>query len=270
MHIISKDNSKIKLYKKLSSSKKTRDELGLFTVEGARNCVDTAYEALEGRISVHSLFYTQSAVEKYSADLSTDNLFKCISEDRCFEISQEIAEKMTDEGSSQGIFMIAHKVDKKFDSEHLESDGKYLVLDGLQDPGNLGTLLRTADAVGVDGVVMTGNCVDLYNPKVVRSAMGSIARLNLFVVKDFSEVVKTFREIGVETAAAVVRGGDSITGFDFKKPCAVVIGNEGNGLSEDHIELCDSSITIRMQGNIESLNAACAGTIILWEMFRGD
>lgn len=270
MHIISKDNPKVKLYKKLSSSKKARDELGLFTVEGARNCVDTAYEALDGRISVHSLFYTQRAVEKYSEALSTDNLFKCVSEDCCFEISQEIAEKMTDEGSSQGIFMIAHKVDKGFDAGLLKSEGKYLVLDGLQDPGNLGTLLRTADAVGVDGVVLTGNCVDLYNPKVVRSAMGSIARLDLFVVKDFSGVVKTFDEIGVETAAAVVRDGDSITDFDFKKPCAVVIGNEGKGLPKDHVDLCGSIVTIKMQGNIESLNAACAGTIILWEMFRGD
>lgn len=269
MHINSKDNTRIKLFRKLLTSKKARDEHGLFAVEGARNCVDTAYEAVCGRIKVHSVFYTMSALKKYENTLNTHNLFACVGPDNAFEISEELAAKMTDEGSSQGIFMIAHKVDLTFSCENIDRNGKYLVLDNLQDPGNLGTLLRTADAVGVSGVIMTDNCVDLYNPKVVRSAMGSISRLDLFVTDSFSNAAKIFDDLGIITAAAVVRNGEDITKFDFNKPCAVVIGNEGRGLPEEHSDMCQKRVTISMQGNIESLNAACAGTIILWEMFRG-
>ena len=165
--------------------------------------------------------------------------------------------------------MIVFKVDLPFVAENIDKKGKYLVLDNLQDPGNLGTLLRTADAVGVSGVVMTDNCVDLYNPKVVRSAMGSITRLDLFVVDNFLNVATLFDELGIVTNAAVVRNGDNITEFDFDRPCAVVIGNEGKGLPKEHSDICKNRVTISMHGNIESLNAACAGTIILWEMFRG-
>ena len=176
---------------------------------------------------------------------------------------------MTDEGNSQGIYMIVFKVDLPFAAEYIDKKGKYLVLDNLQDPGNLGTLLRTADAVGVSGVVMTDNCVDLYNPKVVRSAMGSTTRLDLFVVDNFLNVATLFDELGIVTNAAVVRDGENITEFDFDRPCAVVIGNEGKGLPKEHSDICKNRVTISMHGNIESLNAACAGTIILWEMFRG-
>ncbi len=269
MHINSKDNPRVKLFRKLLSSKKARDEQELFAVEGARNCVDTAYEAICGRIKVHSVFYTQTALKKYESTLKVDNLFSCARPEDTFEISDELAKKMTDEGSSQGIYMIAYKVDLPFAAENIDKNGKYLVLDNLQDPGNLGTLLRTADAVGVSGVVMTDNCVDLYNPKVVRSAMGSISRLDLFVADSFLSAAKIFVDLGIVTAAAVVRNGENITEFDFNKPCAVVIGNEGRGLPEEHSDVCQKRVTISMQGNIESLNAACAGTIILWEMFRG-
>jgi len=142
------------------------------------------------------------------------------------------------------------------------------VLNHLQDPGNVGTLLRTADAVGADGVVLTGNCCDLYNPKVVRSAMGSMGRIKIYVEDDFSRVCNTLSELGIKTLAAVIKNGVSVTEYDFDKPCAVVIGNEGNGLSESDADMCDEKITIRMNGNIDSLNAAVAGAIILWEMFR--
>ncbi|WP_444435875.1 TrmH family RNA methyltransferase, partial [Ruminococcus bicirculans (ex Wegman et al. 2014)] len=160
MHINSKDNPRVKLFRKLLSSKKAREEHGLFAVEGARNCVDTAYEAVCGRIKVHSVFYTQTALTKYKNTLKTDSLFSCTRPEDVFEISDELAKKMTDEGNSQGIYMIVFKVDLPFVAEYIDKNGKYLVLDNLQDPGNLGTLLRTADAVGVSGVVMTDNCVD--------------------------------------------------------------------------------------------------------------
>lgn len=268
MYILSKDNSNIKLYRKLSADKKARNKMGLFVVEGMRICVDTVRESLEGNVSVKALFYTKDSVEKYADSLPVE-LFDRLSDDVKFEISAELADKMSSESSNQGAFIIAEKTDKKLSAETLETNGKYLVLDFVQDPGNLGTLIRTADAVGLDGIVLTNNCCDLYNPKVVRSTMGSMPRMNIFIENDFSEVVRVFGECGIRLAASVVGEGISVTDYDFSGGCAVVIGNEGNGLSQEDISLCTDMITIRMNGNINSLNAASAGTIMLWEMTRG-
>lgn len=267
MLITSKENPNIKLLSKLLSSKKTRNEMGLFVVEGLRNCLDLVEQAVGGQVKLHSLFYTEKAFENYqkSFDLSC---FEQIDEKKRFVITKEIADKISLEEANQGVFLVVHKLDEKFSVENLKADGKYVVLNHLQDPGNIGTLLRTADAVGASGVVMSENCCDLYNPKVVRSAMGSVGRVKIFVENDFSKVCKTFESLGLKTLASVIKDGVSVSEFDFSHPCAVVIGNEGQGLSDEHANLCDQKITIAMKGNINSLNAAVAGTIILWEMFR--
>lgn len=267
MLITSKENPNIKLLSKLLLNKKTRNETGLFVVEGMRNCLDLVEQSLDENVKIHSLFYTEKALETYgkSFDLSC---FEKVDEKKKFVITKEIADKISLEDASQGVFLILHKLDVEFSLKNLEKCGKYVVLNHLQDPGNIGTLLRTADAVGASGVVMTGNCCDLYNPKVVRSAMGSVGRVKIFIENDFEMVCDTFGKIGVKTLASVIKDGVSVTEYDFSKPCAVVIGNEGQGLSENDACLCDDKITIAMKGNINSLNAAVAGTIILWEMFR--
>lgn len=267
MDITSKDNANIKLYKKLAADKKARNKLGLFTVEGMRICVDTAREAAEGNVDIEALFYTDEAVEKYSRQLPVW-YFDKINAKKKYRITPELAAAMSEEKCSQGVFIIAKKLDKPFVTENINSEGRYLVLDNVQDPGNLGTLIRTADAVGVDGVVLANNCCDLYNPKVVRSTMGSMPRMNIFIESEFSAVADVFKSCGIKLAAAVIGGGASVTEYDFSSPCAVVIGNEGRGLSKEDAELCDDRITIRMNGHIDSLNAASAGTIILWEMTR--
>jgi TrmH family RNA methyltransferase len=268
VYISGKDNPRIKLYKKLAADKKARAETGLFVLEGMRICVDTVREALDGNVTVEALFYTREACEKYSRFLPVE-LFERLDEDKRFEISPELAAKMSSESSSQGAFIIAKKTDKPFAPESINRLGKYLVLDFVQDPGNLGTLIRTADAVGIDGVVLTNNCCDLYNPKVVRSTMGSMPRMNIYIENDFFTVADVLESCGITLAASVVGGGTDVTDYDFSKPCAVVIGNEGRGLSAEHIARCRDSVTIRMNGHIDSLNAASAGTIMLWEMMRG-
>jgi TrmH family RNA methyltransferase len=268
VYISSKDNPNIKLYKKLAAEKKSRTKTGLFVLEGMRICVDTLAESREGNVEVEALFYTREALEKYAGYLPV-GLIEDFDEDKKFEIPEELADKLSSESSNQGAFIIAKKTDKPLAPESLNAHGKYLVLDFVQDPGNLGTLIRTADAVGVDGVVLTNNCCDLYNPKVVRSTMGSMPRMNIYIENDFEKAAEILGSVGIRLAAAVVGSGISITEYDFSKPCAVVIGNEGRGLSEEHIALCDDRITIRMNGHINSLNAASAGTIMLWEMTRG-
>lgn len=267
MLISSKDNPNIKLLAKLISSKKERAERGEFVVEGMRNCIDILQSHQSGRMQVTALFYTAKALEKYKELLPTD-CFDSVEESISFEITEELAGRISQGEGSQGVFVIAKKLDKILNCDTIDLNGKYVILDNIQDPGNLGTILRTADAMGAGGVVLCNNCCDLYNPKVVRSAMGSLARVNVFVDNDFEHTVSCFARKDVPVIASVISGGDNIADFDFPKCCAVVIGNEGRGMPKEHVELCDKSVTIAMKGNINSLNAATAATIIMWEMFR--
>ena len=267
MLITSKDNPKIKQLAKLYSNRKYRRETGLFIIEGIRGCVDAVLDDVEhdGLIDVKAIYYTEDAFELMDW---FPTVLEQLPEDRKFVITREIADKISDTDSCQGVFVAAKMLDKKFTDEALKKDGKYLILDELQDPGNLGTMIRTSDAVGLDGIILTGNCVDLYNPKTVRSAVGSMPRVDIFVEKDFERVIEAFRLKGIRTAAAVIDGGENILGYDFSGGCAVVIGNEGRGLAHDHVKLCSDKITIAMHGHIDSLNAATAATIFLWEMTR--
>lgn len=269
MVITSKDNPRIKQLAKLYSNRKYRRETGLFVVEGIRGCLDALCDNVEhdGLIDIEAVYHTEKAFDGLERALT---VLEQIPESKRFVITEEIADKISDTDSCQGIFVVAKCTDKPFSGEALKADGKYLILDGLQDPGNLGTMIRTSDAVGLDGVVLTGDCVDLYNPKVVRSAVGSMPRVDIFVEKDCGLVLGTFREKGIRTAAAVISGGVEIKSFDFSGGCAVVIGNEGRGLAHESVELCSDKVSIAMHGHIDSLNAATAATIFLWEMTRRE
>lgn len=267
MLITSKDNPNVKMLSKLLNNKKYRNEMGVFVVEGMRNCVDVLKQSQQGKVQIKWLFYTEEALVNYEKSFDLSCIYN-FDDGNKYAVTKEIADKISLEENNQGVFLVVDKLDLPFCEKNLDKNGKYVVLNHLQDPGNVGTLLRTADAVGADGVVLTGNCCDLYNPKVVRSAMGSMGRIKIYVEEDFSKVCNTFTQLGVITLAAVVRNGVSVVDYDFNKPCAVVIGNEGNGLSQIEADSCDEKITISMKGNIDSLNAAVAGAIILWEMFR--
>lgn len=220
---------------------------------------------MAGELRIYAAFAAESALEKYSRYIP-QGIF---SQDNFFIVNDTVAECMSETKGSQGVFVIAYSDEKTLEQGDFSKGGKYLVLDNLQDPGNVGTILRTADAVGVDGVVMCNNCCELYNPKTIRSAMGSVFRLDIYSAQTLSDVCGLFGKYGIRTYAAVVDiSAVSVTECDFSGNCAVVIGNEGNGLSAEDANVCDEKITIRMQGNINSLNAAMAGGIILWEMFR--
>ena len=270
MHIISKENPKIKLYLKLLQNKKARREEKLFVLEGARLCADAISEWREGRLGIYAAFASESALLKYSEYIDSE-LFNENKFNNFYTVSDEVAEKMSGTKGTQGVFIIAETDERLFSADSVNRDGKYIVLDNLQDPGNVGTILRTADAVGIDGAVLCNNCCELYNPKTIRAAMGSVFRVKVFFSSSLSEVCEIFKLCGVKTMAAVVdNDAKSITDADFSGGCAVVVGNEGNGLSCGDANSCDEKVTIKMHGNINSLNAAMAGGIILWEMLRGD
>lgn len=269
MVITSKDNPKIKQLAKLYSNRKYRRETGLFVIEGIRGCTDAVLDDVEhdGLIKVEAIYYTEGAFDLLDW---FPKVLKQLPEDKKYVITREIADKISDTDSCQGVFVTAKMLDKPFSEDVLKKGGRYLILDELQDPGNLGTMIRTSDAVGLDGIVLTGNCVDLYNPKTVRSAVGSMPRVDIFIEKDFEKVSEIFAVKGIRTAAAVIDGGENILRYDFSKGCAVVIGNEGRGLAHDHVKLCSDKVSIAMHGHIDSLNAATAATIFLWEMTRRE
>ena len=261
MLITSRENAQIKLYLKLASGRKYRKERGLFVLEGIRLCLDAVKENAE----LHCVFVTESAEEKYGEAL---DLLKERAGVRFFHISDELGNKLCDTDATQGVFAICRTLDKNNFNSTICSNGKYVILNHLQDPGNVGTIIRTADAVGISGVFLCGSC-DIYNPKTIRATMGSLFRVNVIDDCNFKEILACMRERNIAVYGAVVDSDAfSLTECDFSRGAAVVIGNEGNGLSSDESALCDHRLTIKMQGNINSLNAAMAAGIIMWEMLR--
>lgn len=260
MDITSRDNRKISEYIRLRDKASERESEGLFTLEGARLVMD----ALKENAALTDAFYTDQAAEKYPEVI---NRLKENLSDHAHKITPEISKKLCDTVNPQGVYAVAQRLDKFQESCKIVDGGKYLVLNGLQDPGNVGTILRCADAVGIDGVYVCG-CCDIYSPKTVRSTMGSLFRLKIEKA-DYFPLIENLRSKGVAVYASVVsKDADILGDFDFPATSAVVIGNEGNGLNNDEINACARRLTIKMKGTIESLNAASAASIILWELTR--
>ena len=145
---------------------------------------------------------------------------------------------------------------------------KPIFLENIQDPGNLGTILRTAEGAGIDGIIMNKGTVDIYNPKVVRSTMGSIFRVPFMYCDDIMGKVDELKKSGVKVYAAALGGTRNYSEPDYTRPSAFAIGNEGNGLTDEMINAADERIKIPMLGKVESLNAANAAGILMYEAFR--
>lgn len=259
--ITSRDNPLIKEYIKLRDNKKYRTKEQKFVLEGARLTVDAA----KSGVSLEGVFITEEALEKYFDDIE---LLKASSKERIYLISDKLVAMMEDTKNSQGVFSVAGVLDKNLGVGKIKTGSRFAVLDGLQDPGNVGTILRVSDAVGLDGVFLC-DCCDVYNPKTIRSTMGSIFRVPFRDDLSFPEAAQLLHDCEVVLYAAVVDpDAESIRETIFCGSSCVVIGNEGNGLSDEDVALCNKRITIRMNGSIESLNAATAAAITLWEMTK--
>ncbi len=258
--ITSKDNPLIKLYKKLSESKKERLKSGLFIAEGVRIVEDAILE----NIKIHSLMVTEQNLQKYSALLSQADLRGV----KPVIISNELGNRISCTEKTQGIFVICNVPEQSGLKSSLKENGKYIVLYQLQDPGNIGTIIRTADAMGIDGVILSESC-DVYSPKTIRSTMGSIFRISLWHGLDMDNVLEAFKLKNIKIYPAVIsENAVSLAECDFSDGACVIIGNEGNGIPENIVKMCDIPLTIKMNGNINSMNASMAAGIILWEMSK--
>lgn len=259
-HITSKDNKGIKEYIKLARSRSYREETGCFALE----TVKLVQEALDSGVNILRL-YAGPELQKNRPDL-LEQARELGTEINL--ISPELEEKMTQTGNSRGCFAVCKRLDKLHHMDTIGKKGRFLFLNGLQDNGNVGTILRTAEALGVDGVILSRDCCDLFALKTLRAAMGSAFRIPVYRSEDPRADLLRLGERFL-TCAAVV-GGDArpVTEAPFGANVILVIGNEGNGLPEEISSCCRLRITIPMAGKAESLNAAMAAGILTWEMLR--
>ncbi len=257
--ITSKENGAVKEFCKLYASKKQRDQTRTFALESHK----LLREALQNDVSIEKVFMTPFAEEKYG-----EELFELLNRDvPVLRIADAVSRKMSVAETPQGVFAICRKPERTFTSIKANADGVYLALCNLQDPGNIGTILRTADALGVQGVLISADSCDIYNPKVLRASMGTVFRLPVFVCDDIGADLQRLSKAGLLTYAAVVTpDARPLTEISFAQKGVAVIGNEGNGLPANLVACCDERMTIPMAGNAESLNAAMAAGIILWQM----
>lgn len=253
MVIKSRDNPLIKDAAALVSDKKARKNTGLFVAEGARLCSEAAKSGAE----VLRVFITEEAEKRYPEYVK--GLLETTKE--VFYITESVAEKISDTKSPQGVFAVCRFLGKEPD---LSKEGVFVLLSELQDPGNIGTVLRTCEAMDVKGVFLC-SCADVLSPKVLRSSMGCLFRLPVKVCQSTEETVSVLKSKGVTTyASALSTKAKLLTETKFEKRSCVLIGNEGNGLSEETISLCDNTVMIPMPGKAESLNAASAAAILIY------
>lgn len=256
LKIDSVSNEKIKLAVKLCSSSKHRKKEGLFFLEGLRLCRD----AVQTGCKIKYAFFTNEAISKYSDDVE----FISESASESYEVSESVCSKLSQTETTQGIFCVCAMKDT---SSELKSDGKYIALENIQDPANLGAVARTAEALGVDGAILCG-CCDRFSPKSQRAAMGSLLRLNIIQCDNLADFLLSANKDGMKVYATTPDvDAVKITECDMNGGVIAVIGNEGNGVSDEVFSVC-TKVTIPMMGRAESLNASMAAAITMWEMLR--
>lgn len=253
--ITSVQNQQIKNLIQLNKKAKYRNEKGLFVIEGIKlfqeapqNCIKSVY--------ISESLFNRKEHEKLLSDFSYE------------VIKDDIFQKVSDTKTPQGIICVVQQ--QKYVLKDLinQSNPHLILLEDLQDPGNVGTIIRTGEGAGVTGVILSKNSVDIYNPKTIRSTMGSIFRMPFLYVEDFYETLAELKKAGVKTYAASLDGTKFYDQENYGQSIGFLIGNEGNGLSEKAMNSADFKIKIPMEGSVESLNAAVAATVLMYEAYR--
>ncbi len=256
MIITSSTNERIKDVKKLIKSASYRRQQGLYVVEGIRMFREIPEE------SIVTTYVSEGAFPKLK-----DDILQHISEDNIIFVADNVFSSMSDTNSPQGIMAIVRMRTTGFEDIITGNNDFILIAERLQDPGNIGTIIRTAEGAGVTGIILSSDSVDIYNPKVIRSTMGSIFRVPVYVSADLVGDIKKLKDCGVCIYGAHLNGKEF---FDenYNGACGFLIGNEGNGLSKDVSQTADKLIKIPMCGKVESLNAATSVAVISYEVLR--
>lgn len=253
--ITSTSNPQIKKLLQLQKKSKARNEEKVFLAEGLRMFSEVPEER------VQKVYISESLYNKKKQDLNLDRFSVEVLSDTVFQY-------VSDTKTPQGILCIVKQ--KEYDMKELLNikNPHFMVLDNLQDPGNLGTIVRTAEGAGVDAVFLSKESVDIYNPKTIRSTMGSIYRMPVIYIEDLLELLQSFKARGIKSYAAHLNGKNTYDKEDYQTGTAILIGNEGNGLRDEVSNSADIWVRIPMQGQVESLNAAIAASILMFEVYR--
>lgn len=247
MIITSKDNEIIKNIKKL---KEKKYRLNSYIVEG----IKMVKEAISENQEIELI----AIREDFKVDFDTKNI-------KIVTISNKIFNDISDVKTPQGILAVI----KKNQNNQIETNSDYiLVLDSLQDPGNMGTIIRTADSANINQIIINKTTVDPYSSKVIRSTMGAIYRTNIIEVEDLKATLKEMKSKGFQIITTDLKATQSIYDINYNNKTVVVIGNEANGVSQEILQTADKKVIIPMLGKTESLNASIAASIMIYEYVR--
>lgn len=252
--ITSTSNSQVKNIMNLIKKSGERKNRGLFVIEGIRMFGEIPKDRIVKIYASESFAYdNKEMLCNYNFEMVSDAVYK----------------QMSDTKTPQGIMAIVKMLDYNM-SDIIPKDRTPLivVLENIQDPGNLGTIIRTAEGAGATGILMSKDTVDIYNPKVIRSTMGSLFRMPFIYSDNIVESVKELKKNNIKTFAAHLMGRNFYYDENMSQPMAVLIGNEGNGLTDELSNEADIRIKIPMEGKLESLNAAVSTAVVLYESMR--
>lgn len=261
--ISSSSNAKIKRVIALQKKRKEREQSGCFVAEGIRLFAEIPADRLEEVFVMESLLKKEEAAEILRLDeISYEEIPLKIVKDSVFT-------GMCDTQSPQGVLAIVRRKDWSLaEILSLSDNPLFIMVENLQDPGNLGTVLRTGEGAGVTALIMSKGTVDIYSPKVTRSTMGSLFRVPFLYVEDMAETIRLLAERNILVYAAHLEGSVPYDEPDYRSGCGLLIGNEGNGLTETTAGACEKRIRIPMEGQLESLNAAISAGILMYEAKR--
>lgn len=253
--ITSRENAKIKYAAHLAASAAFRRQEHRFLAEGLKLCPELAKGA-----ALKELYYTEKALAKAPglADLPGEH----------YLIAPHVAEKLADVGANQGVFGVFETPEPGW--ECIRPGGRYLALERVQDPGNVGTLIRSAAAFGFDAVLLSDGCAAPFAPKTLRASMGAAVRVPVLAVDGMPAALHRLRELGICCLAAALYRAEPLSAVEpgFPGGLCVVIGSEGQGLQDETVAACSRAVRIPMTDRAESLNAGIAGSVLLWH-FRG-
>lgn len=256
MVITSAKSDRVKDIKKLIKSASYRREKGRYIVEGIRMFREIPKE------SIDEVYVAEGAYQKLK-----ESILSKVSEEDIIFVADHLFTSMSDTNTPQGVLALVKISENSLNNIDIDDRTFILIAEHLQDPGNLGTIIRTAEGAGATGIVLSNDCVDLYNPKVIRSTMGSVFRVPVYVSQDLVGDINRLKSKGVCIFGAHLKGKEFYD-EDYKTACGFLIGNEGNGLSDEVSATSDKLIRIPMCGKVESLNAATSTAVIAYEVLR--
>ena len=262
MDITSKSNEKIKYIKSLNE-KKFRQKYNAFYLEGVKVISELLDIYEDMAVNIEFIAYSLDILKNTNGHDKLLEKINKIKNLKLIEISKELFEDITDTVNSQGILAVR----KRNNKEEIKFNSNILILDKVQDAGNLGTIIRTANAFGIYNIVCSKGTTDAYAPKVVRSTMLGIVKSNIVYTEDIKDFIFNLKKEGYKIISTALYDSTYMNENTFKAKCAIVIGNEANGVSEEVLKISDEKIKIKIENSTESLNAACAASIVLYNQY---